>query len=123
MPKLKFKSLLNELHCPKMVHKIQDKGVSGFQKFAMTKLFVVIYPRDFLRSLCLPPLIVTGNLFVTSKTKPPIHHFTNLNYCKKASKSFKTNLYWCIISFYYFTKNFKPCFIILKVFKDILQHF
>ena len=52
MPKLKFKSLLNELHYPKMVNKIQDKGVSGFQKFAMTKLFVVIYHK---KSLSTPP--------------------------------------------------------------------
>ena len=44
----------------------------------------------FLRSLCLPPLIVTGNLFVTSKTKPRIHQFTNLKCCIKAKEPFKT---------------------------------
>ena len=57
------------------------------------------------------------------KTKPLIPQFTNLMCCKKARVHLKSVLNRALFLIYYFKKHFKPCFFILKVFKDILQHF
>ena len=63
------------------------------------------------------------NLFMTLKTKPQIHQFTNLKCCKKAREPSKILFNGVLFLIYYFEKYSQPCFFSLKALKHILQHF
>ena len=49
--------------------------------------------------------VYINNLFLTSKTKPRFHQFTNLKYSIKAREPFKTP-FWCIILYLLLWKTF-----------------
>ena len=67
----------------------------------------------------LPFLITCSDI---KKTKPRIHKFKV--HTAKRPASLLNPLYNDVLSLiHYFKKHFKPCFFILKAFKDILQHF
>ena len=64
----------------------------------------------------------TNSLYVTSRKETinsPINRFKVCTVKMPASLSKHLVLYLI----HYFKKHFKPCFFILKAFKDILQHF
>ena len=50
----------------------------------------------------------------------PIHEFKVMY---KGQRAFQNLINGVVFLIHYFEKQFKPCFFILKAFKDIMQHF